>query len=298
MQWSIIIPTNNYGRFIERCLHSLFDQVDGNCEIVVVDDGSIDNTREVIDTLVNDLPAGRLRYFYQDNQGPAAARNYGIGVARGEFLWFLDSDDRLTVDAFEHMRLAVVCHPDGELFFGGYRSVAKDGKTTDKLPGPLSSDSTVNFRRYLQKGLKSLTTGAVVVKKEILAGIRFPEGIHINEDVVFFGHLLARCKTVAVPQVVVEKIRHADSLRDNMTRIEETGLRSVDYLFDATRLLPEQMKLRSRYQADRCLRLFRSYFLNGDYAKARCYYGQALKSCPGYLFKVGCLLKFLRCIGK
>ncbi|MGE4543910.1 MAG: glycosyltransferase family 2 protein [Pedobacter sp.] len=298
MQWSIIIPTYNYGHFIERCLHSVLNQIGTDYEIVIVDDGSSDDTRSVIDALAKNFPAERLRYFYQDNQGPAAARNHGIDVARGEFLWFLDSDDRLTGDAFEHMRLAVACHPDGELFFGGYRSVAKDGKTTDKLPGQLSSDNTVNLSRYLQKGLKSLTTGAVVVKKARLAEIRFPEGIHINEDVVFFGHLLARCKTVAVSQVVVEKIRHADSLRDNMTRIEETGLRSVDYLFDATRLLPEQMKLRSRYQADRCLRLFRSYFLNGDYDQARCYYGQALQSCPGYLFKIGYLLKFLRCIGR
>lgn len=298
MKWSIIIPTYNYGRFIERCLHSILDQVGGDYEIVVIDDGSIDNTRAVIDTLAKDVPAGRLRYFYQDNQGPSVARNHGIDMARGEFLWFLDSDDHLTADAFEHMRLAVSCHPDGVLFFGGYRSVANDGKATDKLPGQLSADNTVNFSRYLQKSLKSLTTGAVVVRRDMLAGIRFPVGIHINEDIVFFGHLLARGKAVAVSHVVVEKVRHPDSLRDNITRIEETGLRSVDYLFDAARLLPEQMKLRSKYHADRCLRLFRSFFLNGDYRQARSYYGKALQSCPGYLFKVGYFLKFLRCIGK
>lgn len=298
MQWSVVIPTYNYGHFIERCLQSVFSQSDKDYEIIVVDDGSMDDTRSVIARLADDFPDGRLRYFYQKNQGPAAARNRGIEEAEGDFVWFLDADDRLVAGALACLRDAVERQPRGDLFFGGYRSVAEDGTGTDKLPGELSQDRTENFKRYLLKKLKTLTTGAVAVRKAALADLRFPEGIHINEDVVFFGQLTARCETVAVPQVVVEKIRHPASLRGNLTRIEETGLRSVDYLFDAARLTTEQMKLRSVYRANRCLRLFRAHYLHGQYSLARSYYGQALKCRPGYLFKLSYLFKYLCSLGK
>jgi hypothetical protein len=196
------------------------------------------------------------------------------------------------------MQGAVERHVQGELYFGGYRSIAEDGTGTDKLPGALGTDRTDNLRRYLLKGLKTLTTGAVVVRKQALGDLRFPVGIHSNEDVVLFSHLVARCETVAVPKVVVEKIRHPASLRENITRIEETGLRSVDYLFDNARLTAEQMKLRPVYQANRCLELFRAHYLHGNFAQARSYYGQALKCRPGYLFNISYLLKFLRSFGK
>lgn len=300
MQWSIIIPTYNYGRYIERCLLSILDQSGEDYEIVVVDDGSTDDTRDVIETFMQNqkLPVGRLRLLHQSNQGPAAARNHGIAKARGTFTWFLDSDDRLAPNALEHLRLAVAQHPDGEMFFGGYRSVAQSGASTDKLPGNLSSDRTENFRRFLRKDLKSLTTGAVVIRKTALEELRFPEGIHVNEDVVFFGQMIARCDTLAIPQVLVEKIRHPASLRGNLDRIEETGLRSVDALFDPARLTPEQMKLRSMYRANRCLRLFRAHYLAGNHARARAYYAQALQTSPRCLFKGSYLLKFLLCLGK
>lgn len=297
MQWSVVIPTYNYGRFIERCLQSVLCQADDDYEIIVVDDGSTDDTPGVIETIARGLPAGRLRYLCQANQGPSAARNLGIDDAKGEFIWFLDSDDCLVPDAFEQMQGAVEGHVHGELFFGGYRSVAENGTATDKLPGDLGSNRTENLRRYLLKELKTVTTGAVVVRKQALGDLRFPVGIHSNEDMVLFSHLLARCETVAVPRVVVEKIRHPASLRENIARIEETGLRSVDYLFDVERLTAVQMKLRPVYLANRCLELFRAHYLHGNFAQARSYYWQALKSRPGYLFNISYLLKFLRCFG-
>lgn len=300
MQWSIIVPTYNYGRYIERCLLSILGQSGNDYEIVVVDDGSTDDTCDIIQRFMqtHKVPVDRLHLLRQTNQGPAAARNYGIAKARGTFIWFLDSDDRLVPNALEFLRLAVENHPDGEMFFGGYRSISQCGATADKLPGDLSSDRTENFRRFLRKDLKSLTTGAVVVRKAALGELRFPEGIHINEDVAFFGQLIANVHTVALPRVLVEKMRHPASLRGNLDRIEETGLRSVDALFDPAWLNPEQMKLRSTYRANRCLRLFRAHYLAGNHARARAYYAQALQISPRCLLKGSYLLKFLLCLGK
>ncbi len=85
---SVIIPSFNRGYILTEAIDSVLAQTYQNFEIIVVDDGSTDNTREIL-TPYKD----RIRYFYQENQGVAAARNKGIEEAKGEFIAFLDSDD-------------------------------------------------------------------------------------------------------------------------------------------------------------------------------------------------------------
>ena len=87
---SVIIPTYNRGHLVGEAIQSVLNQDIRDCslEIIVVDDGSVDNTREVVAQFGKDV-----RYIYQDNQGAGAARNRGLEVASGEWLAFLDSDD-------------------------------------------------------------------------------------------------------------------------------------------------------------------------------------------------------------
>ena len=85
---SIVIPTYNRAGTIERALDSVFAQTFQDFEVIVVDDGSRDATRERVA-----LYGDRVRYIYQENQGCSAARNRGIAEARGAFVAFLDSDD-------------------------------------------------------------------------------------------------------------------------------------------------------------------------------------------------------------
>ena len=104
IQVSVIIPTYNRKALLSRALRSVLAQNDAAFEIIIVDDGSTDGTREMIE---KDFPS--VHYFYQANQGPAAARNRGIERARGEWIAFLDSDDewlpeklRTQLDFFEN----------------------------------------------------------------------------------------------------------------------------------------------------------------------------------------------------
>lgn len=95
---SVIIPTYNSAEFIEPCLQTVFNQTYPFWEIIVVDDGSVDNTREVLAPYIRE---GKLRYLFQQNRGPAAARNLALRHARGEFIGFLDSDDLWTPEKLE-----------------------------------------------------------------------------------------------------------------------------------------------------------------------------------------------------
>lgn len=87
--FSIIIPTYNRASFLPRAIQSVLAQIYENWELIVVDDGSNDNTREVVATFKDE----RIRYIYQENQERSAARNTGINNAVGEWICFLDSDD-------------------------------------------------------------------------------------------------------------------------------------------------------------------------------------------------------------
>lgn len=94
---SVIIPTFNRARTIEKSVKSVLCQTYSNLEVIIVDDGSTDNTRELIESL-ND---SRIKYIYQENAGACAARNRGVCNATGEYIAFHDSDDVWHKDKIE-----------------------------------------------------------------------------------------------------------------------------------------------------------------------------------------------------
>ena len=88
---SVIVPTYNRGHLLERALRSVLTQTHQQLELIIVDDGSVDNTADVVSTYDAD---SRVRYIrHQDNLGSSVARNTGIRHAQGEYIAFLDSDD-------------------------------------------------------------------------------------------------------------------------------------------------------------------------------------------------------------
>lgn len=96
---SVIVPCYNYGNLLSDCIGSLFSQSYQNWECIVVDDGSKDTTRLVVEERIK--MDKRIHYFYQDNLGPAAARNLGLSKAKGEFIQFIDADDLIENRKFE-----------------------------------------------------------------------------------------------------------------------------------------------------------------------------------------------------
>lgn len=93
---SVIIPTYNREKTINRAIESVLSQTFKKYEIIVIDDGSIDNTKEIISPYIE-----KIKYHNQNNAGPSKARNYGIDVAKGEWIAFLDSDDFWFPDKLE-----------------------------------------------------------------------------------------------------------------------------------------------------------------------------------------------------
>lgn len=99
---SVIVPVWNVEKFISKCLDSLVNQTLKEIEVIVVNDGSPDNSQKIIDEYIKKYP-NKLKSFVKENGGQGSARNLGIEKAKGEYLSFIDSDDWIELDALEKM---------------------------------------------------------------------------------------------------------------------------------------------------------------------------------------------------
>lgn len=160
---SVIIPTYNRATLIKRSIQSVLKQTFDDFEVIVVDDASSDNTKEVIASL-QDV---RIRYFrHESNRGGSAARNKGIEKAQGDLIAFQDSDDEWLPDKLEK-QVKIIQQADsavGAVYTGFWRI---HGDTKEYIPGPHTNKTEGNIHQELLKG-NFITTQAVLIKKECL----------------------------------------------------------------------------------------------------------------------------------
>jgi glycosyltransferase involved in cell wall biosynthesis len=116
---SVIMPAYNYGRFIEDAFDSLQAQTYPNWECVVVDDGSTDDTAEIVARAIT--RDARIKYVQQSNQKQSVAKNTGLAAARGSYVQFLDADDRIEALKFQRQVEFLEARPDVDIVYGGVR---------------------------------------------------------------------------------------------------------------------------------------------------------------------------------
>ncbi|MDQ3652573.1 MAG: glycosyltransferase family 2 protein [Acidobacteriota bacterium] len=116
---SVIVPTYNYGQFISQTLENLQAQTYQNWECVVVDDDSIDDTRQVVADYARDDP--RIKYLHQINQRQAAARNHGLQHATGKYVQFLDADDLIEPYKLERQVMYLEQHSEVDIVYSSVR---------------------------------------------------------------------------------------------------------------------------------------------------------------------------------
>src|SRR5690606_15460378 len=96
---SVVIPVYNVESYLENCINSIVQQTYSNLEIILVNDGSTDNSTKICETAAS--KDSRIVLINQKNQGVSSARNNGLSIARGEWIYFIDADDFLNLDTFE-----------------------------------------------------------------------------------------------------------------------------------------------------------------------------------------------------
>lgn len=184
---SIIIPIYNAGKYLTQCLESIRLQTFRDFEVLLIDDGSTDNSAEICHQFVQ--TDTRFLYFYKENGGVCSARNYGLGKARGEWIHFSDADDTHLINALEIFS-KFFYDESLDIIMGSYKQTNTDGtdfyeKKTFEID--LSQADSVNLvlqtHIYQYQGyLWNKVFRASIIRKN---NLHFNEKFHFNEDRLF-----------------------------------------------------------------------------------------------------------------
>ena len=137
---SIIIPVYNVEKYIKKCLESLAEQTLQDFEIIIVNDGTKDNSEEIILNYQKEHPEMPIKYLKKENGGLASARNYGVKFATGKYISFFDPDDYLDKDLYKNLEKYMDDNIDVIKF--KMQTVDINGKILEKLDGPVFEKCT------------------------------------------------------------------------------------------------------------------------------------------------------------
>lgn len=295
--FSIVIPSYNYAHLLPRAVNSVISQKGDDWELLVINDGSQDNTSEVVAALMADNPE-KILYIEKENAGAAAARNTGINAAKGRYLIFLDADDEMIDGAMQVFREALLDNPNAALLIGGYDSVFESGRVKTQIPTKLPVGRLGRVKAYLIDKTLSILNGPTAMRRDVFSRYLYRESFRSVEDLPMFAYILANYEVALVAHNLVRIHKHDDSLRHNTVHAKQIGLALVDEVFDRERMPEEIQSIRKQYASQRALSLFRTFYNAREYGLAKCYYHQAIGLSLSSLFKFSYLRKYIKALFK
>lgn len=183
---SIIIPVYNGEQYIEACLHSILEQTYSNIEIICINDGSTDTSRQILDDYHKKYPR-QVFVYHQENQGIGNTRNRGIKEATGKYLMFADNDDTLQSDYVERM-VTEIDREQADMAIAGYRKIREDGSVLEEERMEVS---------YPWNKFRMMAPWTKIIRKDVVVkyGIAFGE-IPLGEDSVFSMAAINCCEKI------------------------------------------------------------------------------------------------------
>jgi len=285
---SVIIPSYNHAKLLPRAVHSVLANTDSRIELVVVDDGSEDDTQNILKQLSCDY-GKRLLVVQQSNQGPAAARNYAVQLAKGDFILPLDADDELLPEALPVLLEQLSLHSDTHFLLTGHQSVHENGKVRQYLPNKIPDNLYERLAAWLLYKRISICHGACVFKRDWLLQNPY---LANSEDLPIFARALLQSNIALFNRPLARIHKSTESRRHDVKSAKKQGLALADEVF---RALPDTVQsLKPYYFAQCCLSLFRTCYLAGEYKQARQFYQQALKNHWPIVFNLPYTRKALR----
>jgi glycosyltransferase involved in cell wall biosynthesis len=221
---SVIIPSYNCAAFLPGTIESVLSQTYSDFEIIVVDDGSTDDTKAVITPYLS-----RLTYIRQENKGLPAARNTGIGAALGEFIALLDADDSWVADKLER-QFPRFTDAEVGIVYSDFSVRYSDGSFQQSylINRPLASEGFV-LEKYIQS--RFLFPSTMILRRRCFEEFGgFDEEMIACEDIELFARICSRWKValVSAPLVVrYEGSHNITSNRDKMTRYTILALQKI-----------------------------------------------------------------------
>lgn len=195
MRFSVVIPVYNVMEYLEKCVQSVLDQTCSDYEIILVDDGSTDDSGKLCDTLAAATP-DKVRVIHQENGGLGAARNTGLEHADGEYLVFIDSDDYVAPNMLEKLSQKMDAM-SADIYTFGFRT-DKNGDTSAVFVDHLPEDRVFTLADTPELLLALPNAWTRIYRKTLFleTGIRYPSRVWF-EDIRTTTKLFAQAKGIA-----------------------------------------------------------------------------------------------------
>lgn len=311
MKFSVIIPAYCAEKTIENTVNSILKSGIHDFEIVIVDDGSKDNTPAICDRLSEIYK--NVRCIHQENAGVSAARNRGLSEANGDYVWFFDADDSVDENSMTHaVKIIEEKAPDMLIFgmsFDFYRNGAmyRRDELTYQTEALYTKESVKAVFEDLYKCNALTSSWNKVIRKNILTDNKlcFNESMVIMEDFLFVSEVMQFCESIyTLPQTIyryhnlsVKSVKEEPSNK-RLERVPclskylvpfETSLKEQKKTLASLYYMLLGQKLRTQKPAE--IAITADDFCNGPYSK-----GELYNYCPNGMKKTAELLKRRKCV--
>lgn len=292
LQFSIIIPTYNRISFLTTTVASLLNQQYKEFEIIIVDDGSTDNTEEII-TKITD---SRVRYYKKENGERGAARNFGCQLARGEYVNFFDSDD-LAYDS--HLTVAcdfIIKNNKPDIFHLNYDIKESDGKVIGIGPVHISNPEMLLIKNNF------LSCNGVFIRKDIALTHPFPEDrrMAVAEDWALWLQLVSRYRINCLDVITSSIIMHENrSIKDwDAKKIIVRDELLIRFLFSDEKIVIFYKNKLPKFVADRYTFIMLILAMKGEKKAALQYARKAISVDKSVIFRKRFLASIKKLISK
>lgn len=253
---SIIVPVFDSEAYVAECLHSILQQTYKNLEILLIDDGSTDNSGKICDKYASE--DSRIKVVHKGNGGVSSARNLGLQMAQGEYISFIDSDDFVDKEYISAM-FKKIRDNNSDISFCKFSKLVDDKKVEIEEPIPeyinvnIKDESFVDFfcRFFCLKQNIFGSACRLLFKKELAKDICFNSDIKISEDLLFLANIMLKARGITTVN------QHLYFYRQTSGSVSHSYKKN--YLTGQVALYIELTKLFRLFKDRNSERIFRAY---------------------------------------
>lgn len=214
MRYSVIIPVYNADRTLRRCLNSLVGQQFSDYELLLINDGSIDDSDAICREYASTYSC--IRYFVRENGGVSSARNLGLAQAQGEYILFVDSDDYVSEDYFASLSRTLESEPADLLMFG-YRNFGGASTETEWDTGEFHEEAEAKVAKRISFAMQQYLFSSICskgFKRQIIErnNIHFTNDLAIGEDQTFIFAYAMHIRSITS---ICDKLYNVDVSNEN-----------------------------------------------------------------------------------
>lgn len=277
---SVIIPVHNSEQYLEKCINSILEQRYTDFEIILINDGSKDRSGDICDLYVkNDA---RVQVIHSENRGVSVARNKGLEVATGKYIFFLDSDDYVDQDKFNSL-YTILKKENIDFLASGFSRVSNERKIFVNEKNSSRVTNSEELCCDLIHWRFKVCMGSFFVESTIAKSIKFDENTKYGEDLEYIYKCILNSKNIKVTEGILLNYR-----QHNVSTITKISVDRFDVFFSRQRIR-EYIKL---YYADyeKLLIEMETFSLPEAIVQTLnllCYYGEPYKKINSFMIKNG-----------